>query len=76
MRWLAGVFLLGALGRLLSLAAQGWPHWFQVVLTAVELVLPPVLFWLADAEEKAPGGRRDEAVPPPGGSGTALSAER
>ncbi|MFJ1675876.1 DUF4345 domain-containing protein [Streptomyces sp. NPDC088251] len=52
-RWLAGVFLLGALGRLLSLAALGWPHWFQVVLTAVELVLPPLFFRLADAEEKA-----------------------
>jgi hypothetical protein len=51
-RWLAGVFLLGALGRLLSLAVEGWPHWFQVVLTAVEIVLPPLFFWLADAEEK------------------------
>ncbi|MFG2894769.1 DUF4345 domain-containing protein [Streptomyces sp. NPDC048248] len=52
-RWLAGVFLLGAFGRLLSLAVDGWPHWFQVVLTAVELVLPPLIFWLADSEEKA-----------------------
>ncbi|MFI7102267.1 DUF4345 domain-containing protein [Streptomyces sp. NPDC050161] len=52
-RWLAGVFLLGASGRLLSLAVHGWPHWFQVVLTVIELVLPPVFFWLADAEEKA-----------------------
>ncbi|MET9430675.1 DUF4345 domain-containing protein [Streptomyces sp. NPDC003036] len=51
-RWLAGVFGLGALGRLLSLAVHGWPHWFQVALAVVELVLTPVLFWLADAEEK------------------------
>ncbi|MEU9303453.1 DUF4345 domain-containing protein [Streptomyces sp. NPDC048269] len=51
-RWLAGVFLLGALGRLLSLAVAGWPHWFQVVLAVVELALPPLFFWLADAEEK------------------------
>ncbi|WP_407916477.1 DUF4345 domain-containing protein [Kitasatospora sp. NE20-6] len=62
-RWLAGVFLLGAVGRLLSLAVHGWPHWFQVVLTVVELALPPVFLQLADAEEKAlrpvaPGGRR------------------
>ncbi|GAA2744290.1 DUF4345 domain-containing protein [Kitasatospora cinereorecta] len=52
-RWLAGVFLLGALGRLLSLAVHGWPHWFQVVLTAIELALPPLFLWLADAEEQA-----------------------
>ncbi|TXS00718.1 DUF4345 domain-containing protein [Streptomyces sp. col6] len=51
-RWLAAVFLLGAAGRLLSLAAHGWPHPFQVVLTAIELVLPPVWFWLADADEQ------------------------
>ncbi|MFG2986580.1 DUF4345 domain-containing protein [Streptomyces sp. NPDC048258] len=56
-RWLAGVFLLGALGRLLSLAVLGWPHWFQVVLAVVELVLSPLFFWLADAEEKALGVR-------------------
>ncbi|MGC4745554.1 DUF4345 domain-containing protein [Micromonospora sp. DT201] len=52
-RWLAGVLLLGVFGRLLSLAVHGWPHWFQVVLTVVELVLSPLFFWLADAEEKS-----------------------
>ncbi|MGI5466435.1 DUF4345 domain-containing protein [Streptomyces sp. CA-132043] len=52
-RWLAGVFLLGAIGRLLSLAVHGWPHWFQVALTVIELVLPPLFFWLANAEEGA-----------------------
>ncbi|MFE1412243.1 DUF4345 domain-containing protein [Streptomyces sp. NPDC058746] len=52
-RWLAGVFLLGAAGRLMSLAVHGWPQGFQVVLTVIELVLPPVYFWLADADEKA-----------------------
>jgi hypothetical protein len=45
-RWLAGIFLLGGGGRLLSLARHGRPHWFQDVLTAVELALPPVFFWL------------------------------
>ncbi|MEW1638159.1 DUF4345 domain-containing protein [Streptomyces sp. NPDC093801] len=52
-RWLAGVFLLGGLGRLLSLAVHGWPHWFQIALAVIELGLPPVFFWLADAEERA-----------------------
>ncbi|MGA4843608.1 DUF4345 domain-containing protein [Streptomyces sp. G45] len=52
-RWLAGIFLLGGAGRLLSLAAHGSPQWFQLALTAVELALPPVYFWLADADEKA-----------------------
>ncbi|MEU7798385.1 DUF4345 domain-containing protein [Micromonospora arborensis] len=52
-RWLAGVLLLGVFGRLLSLAVHGWPHWFQVVLAVVELVLSPLFFWLADAEEKS-----------------------
>ncbi|KIZ14713.1 DUF4345 domain-containing protein [Streptomyces natalensis] len=51
-RWLAGVFGLGALGRLLSLAVHGWPHWFQVALGIVELALTPLFFWLADAEER------------------------
>ncbi|MEV7533477.1 DUF4345 domain-containing protein [Streptomyces hydrogenans] len=51
-RWLTGVFLLGGLARLLSLAEHGRPHWFQLALTVIELVLPPVLFWLADAEER------------------------
>ncbi|MFC9129060.1 DUF4345 domain-containing protein [Streptomyces sp. NPDC057099] len=52
-RWLAGVFLLGGVGRLLSLAVHGRPHGFQIALTVIELVLPPFLFWLADAEERA-----------------------
>ncbi|MFB7600307.1 DUF4345 domain-containing protein [Streptomyces sp. NPDC056160] len=55
-RWLAGVFLLGGAGRLLSLAVHGWPHWFQIALTVIELGLPPVYFWLADAEERAVRG--------------------
>ncbi|MEV7525338.1 DUF4345 domain-containing protein [Streptomyces sp. NPDC091371] len=52
-RWLAAVFLLGAVGRLISLAVHGWPHAFQVMLTVIELVMPPLYFWLADADEKA-----------------------
>lgn len=63
-RWLAGVFLLGGAGRLLSLAVHGRPQWFQVVLTVIELGLPPLLFWLADAEERA---LRDGAETVPAG---------
>lgn len=51
--WLAGVLLLGGAGRLLSLAVHGWPQWFQIPLAVIELGLPPVFFWLADAEERA-----------------------
>ncbi|MBB5911759.1 hypothetical protein BJY24_000626 [Nocardia transvalensis] len=51
-RWLAGIFLLGGFGRLLSMAIHGAPHWFQIVLTVLELGLPPVYFLLADADEK------------------------
>ncbi|WP_405738586.1 DUF4345 domain-containing protein [Streptomyces sp. NBC_01525] len=52
-RLLTGVFLLGALGRVLSVAVTGWPHWFQTALGGLELALSPLLFWLADAEERA-----------------------
>ncbi|WP_194834827.1 DUF4345 domain-containing protein [Nocardia sp. XZ_19_369] len=50
-RWLAGIFLLGAVGRAVSVAVYGWPHWFQIVLTAVEVVLPPIFWRLATADE-------------------------
>jgi hypothetical protein len=52
-RRLAAIFALGAVGRLLSLAIHGWPHWFQVPLTVLEVVLPPIFFWLATALKKA-----------------------
>ncbi|MEV0993122.1 DUF4345 domain-containing protein [Streptomyces sp. NPDC049949] len=55
-RWLAGILLLGGVGRVLSLAAHGWPHWFQIALAAIELGLPPLFFLLADAEERATRG--------------------
>ena len=60
-RALTGVFLLGALGRLISLIEAGSPQWFQLVLTGMELVLPPIFLWLADAEERA--GLRATDVP-------------
>ncbi|MFD4542936.1 DUF4345 domain-containing protein [Streptomyces bauhiniae] len=67
-RWLAGVFLLGAVGRLLSLAVHGRPQWFQIVLTVIELILAPVFLLLADAEEsiataQSPRPRDPSATP-------------
>ncbi|MFJ3787689.1 DUF4345 domain-containing protein [Kitasatospora sp. NPDC090091] len=52
-RVLTGVFLLGAVGRLLSIAVEGRPHGFQLGLMVLELALSPLYFWLADADEKA-----------------------
>ncbi|OLO31848.1 hypothetical protein PZ61_0215755 [Streptomyces sp. MNU77] len=56
-RWLAAVFLLGGIGRIISLAVQGWPHPFQVALAVIELAFPPIWFWLADADERASAER-------------------
>ncbi|RKT54725.1 DUF4345 domain-containing protein [Saccharothrix australiensis] len=53
-RWLAGILLLGGVGRVLSMAVHGQPHWFQVVLTATEFVLPVIYFLLANADERHP----------------------
>lgn len=52
-RLLAGLMLLGAVGRLISLVHIGRPHWFQEVLTAIEFVVPALFFGIADAEDKA-----------------------
>ncbi|WP_405190421.1 DUF4345 domain-containing protein [Streptomyces anulatus] len=62
-RWLAAVFLLGGIGRILSLAVHGWPHPFQVALALIELAFPPVWFWLADADERASRERARNAPP-------------
>lgn len=35
-RWLAGIMFLGGIGRVISVAWYGWPHWFQVALGVVE----------------------------------------
>lgn len=48
-RWLAGICLLGGIGRILSMVLHGRPQSFQMALTAMELLLPPVFFWLAAA---------------------------
>jgi hypothetical protein len=43
---LAGVLFAGGVGRLCSMLAVGLPHPFFVVMTALELGLPPVMLWL------------------------------
>ncbi|WP_406839611.1 DUF4345 domain-containing protein [Streptomyces sp. AHU1] len=63
-RWLAGVFLLGGVGRLLSLAVHGRPQWFQIALAVIELSLPLVFFRLADSEERT---LRDDVEATPAG---------
>ncbi len=65
-RWLAGIVLLGGVGRLVSWALVGTPQVFQVVLTVVELVLPPIFFQLARTDERAFAARVSE-----GGGGVA-----
>ncbi|MEW2302296.1 hypothetical protein AB0958_20400 [Streptomyces sp. NPDC006655] len=57
-------FLAGWRGP--TLAVHGWPQWFQVALAVIELGLPPVFFWLADAEERTL--RSDVEVTPGGES--------
>jgi hypothetical protein len=51
-RWLAGFLFLGGIGRLLSLIQHGPPHWFQIPLIVIELVLPPLYVWLAPADQR------------------------
>ncbi|QIS14301.1 DUF4345 domain-containing protein [Nocardia arthritidis] len=52
-RWLSGILALGAVGRFISLAVHGSPHWFVYLLTASEVVLPPLFFWLSGPVEEA-----------------------
>jgi hypothetical protein len=52
-RALAGLMLISAVGRVISLVHNGRPHWFQELLTAIEFVVPAAFFGIADAEEKA-----------------------
>jgi hypothetical protein len=48
-RLLAGLMLVSAVGRVISLVSSGRPHWFQEVLTAVEFVVPAAFFELTKA---------------------------
>ena len=49
-RLLAGVMLLSAIGRLISMVDKGRPHWLQEVLTAIEFVVPAAFFGMADTD--------------------------
>jgi Domain of unknown function (DUF4345) len=51
-RLLAGVMLLSAVGRLISLFRNGRPHWSQEVLAAIEFVIPAVFFGITRKNEK------------------------
>jgi hypothetical protein len=57
-RLLAGLMLVSAVGRVISLVHKGRPHWFQEVLTAVEFIVPAAFFGLADADEAQTSRRR------------------
>lgn len=50
---LSGLLFLGGTGRLLSVAVHGWPHWFQIPLTVIELALPPLYVALAAATRRS-----------------------
>jgi hypothetical protein len=52
-RLLAGLMLISGIGRLISLVHNGRPHWFQEVLTAIELILPVAFFGIAEVDEKS-----------------------
>ena len=40
------IFFLGGLARLLSVAMIGWPLPLFIVLGLIELILPPVFWWM------------------------------
>lgn len=52
-RWLAAIFLLGGVGRVVSTLVHGRPQWFQIVLAVIEFALPPICWLLADADQHA-----------------------
>jgi len=65
-RALAAVMFLGGIARLLSIAVNGAPQWFQTVLLVVELVVPVVFVVLtprvAVADARPTSHRRSEVA--------------
>jgi hypothetical protein len=55
-RLLALVFFVGGLARVVSIVAVGLPNHFFIAMTAVELVLP-FLIWFLNACVSSPAGR-------------------
>lgn len=47
-RLLMAVFFLGGVARMVSMLQVGLPHPFFIAMTAIELVQPPLMVWLAD----------------------------
>jgi hypothetical protein len=54
-RILSGVMAVGGAGRVISLVQRGRPHWFQLVLGAVELLVPAM--FIALLRDSAPAGQ-------------------
>jgi hypothetical protein len=46
-------FFIGGLMRLVSLALRGWPSEMILLLTLLELVVPPLLWWAALRGERS-----------------------
>jgi hypothetical protein len=46
-RAIAAAIFLGGLARVISIASVGEPHSFQLILMALELGIPPILFLLS-----------------------------
>lgn len=46
-RLLMLIFFAGGIARIISIIAMGWPHPLFVGLGAAELILPPIIIWLA-----------------------------
>jgi hypothetical protein len=59
--WLSAVMLVGGLGRVLSMLIYGLPHWFQVVLTVVELVVPVAVLARCRSVRRRPVGTLAQA---------------
>ncbi len=45
-RFLLGIFFLGGIARLISIAVAGLPHPFFIAMAGIELLLPPLALWL------------------------------
>jgi len=52
-KFLAGLLFLGGVARLISMVAVGQPNWFFQAMTAIELLLPVLLWALVKQVEKS-----------------------